>query len=55
MYVYSQMSRIKDIKVGITSTSTTLLHPTVTSCETTRILTSNGFRVKTTSADEIYQ
>lgn len=49
------MSRIKDIIVGITSTSATLLYPTATSCETTRDQTTNGFRIKTNSADGIYK
>ncbi|VDH94579.1 Hypothetical predicted protein [Mytilus galloprovincialis] len=52
---FEEMSRIKDIKVGITSTPTTLLYPMATSCETTRSNTTNGFKVNTNSADGIYK
>lgn len=55
LHVYLQMSRIKDIIVGITSTPVTELHPIATSCETNRTMTANGFRINTNSADGIYK
>ncbi|CAC5361129.1 unnamed protein product [Mytilus coruscus] len=39
------------IVVGITATTTTARNPLATSCEESRTMTKNGFRVKTRSAD----
>lgn len=55
LHVHLQMSRIKDIIVGITPTPVTDLYPMATSCQTTRTETANGLKVNTNSADGIYK
>ncbi|XP_076106740.1 uncharacterized protein LOC143075260 isoform X2 [Mytilus galloprovincialis] len=50
-----KISSVTNIIVGITEEPKTNSFPLATTCENSRTLTTNGFIVKTSSADDLYQ